>query len=217
MRKKDLFVTLKLKIFTSDIHEESEPRGKKWSIRFPIYQIFWNFRNFLHRKIRACFNLAIFKRLFEIANYFLCNLLWTPRTPNLIFMHKLEKLFPRQFPEGFTSAYRTSSPFPSKSQAKSQDFFWRKRERAFVSSPQATAFSAVAPPSSWPQSGRIWRRFNMEHPNMTENSTLDCPIYTENSEYWMEFINFWVGGVVQTLFILFGFVGKFWAFHKKHF
>ena len=41
---------------------------------------------------------------------------------------------------------------------------------------------------------------------MTENSTLDCPIYTEDSEYWMEFINFWVGGVVQTLFILFGFV-----------
>ena len=50
---------------------------------------------------------------------------------------------------------------------------------------------------------------------MTENSTLDCPIYTEDSEYWMEFINFWVGGVVQTLFILFGFVGKFWLFTKS--
>ena len=106
------------------------PRGKRASWQKMIYQIFWNFRNFLHRKIRAYFNDTISYRLFEIANYFLCNLLWTPRTPNLIFMHKLEKLFPRQFPEGFTSAYRTSSPFPSKSQAKSQaksqDFFGEK-------------------------------------------------------------------------------------------
>ena len=49
-----------------------------------------------------------------------------------------------------------------------------------------------------------------------ENSTLDCPIYTKDSEYWMEFINFWVGGVVQTLFILFGFVGKFVKKVKEH-
>ena len=45
--------------------------------------------------------------------------------------------------------------------------------------------------------------------NSNENLTLDCPIYTEDSKYWMEFINFWVGGVVQTLSIIFGFVGKF--------
>eukprot|EP00093_Oithona_nana_P006238 06238.XXX_21480_19025_1 [CDS] Oithona nana genome sequencing. len=44
--------------------------------------------------------------------------------------------------------------------------------------------------------------------NSNENLTLDCPIYTEDSKYWMEFINFWVGGVVQTLSIIFGFVGN---------
>ena len=60
-------------------------------------------------------------------------------------------------------------------------------------------------------------RFNMGLLNNSiENSTLDCPIYTKDSEYWMEFINFWVGGVVQTLFILFGFVGKFVKEVKEH-
>ena len=44
--------------------------------------------------------------------------------------------------------------------------------------------------------------------NSNHNLTLDCPIYTEDSKYWMEFINFWVGGVVQTLSIIFGFLGK---------
>ena len=42
---------------------------------------------------------------------------------------------------------------------------------------------------------------------------MDCPIYTKDSEFWMEFINFWVGGVVQTLFIIFGFLGKFVTEH----
>ena len=60
-------------------------------------------------------------------------------------------------------------------------------------------------------------RFSMALLNYSiENSTLDCPIYTKDSEYWMEFINFWVGGVVQTLFILFGFVGKFVKEVKEH-
>ena len=49
--------------------------------------------------------------------------------------------------------------------------------------------------------------------NSIQNSTLDCPIYTKDSEFWMEFINFWVGGVVQTLFIIFGFLGKFVTEH----
>ena len=44
--------------------------------------------------------------------------------------------------------------------------------------------------------------------NSNHNLTLDCPIYTEDSKYWMEFINFWVGGVLQTLSIIFGFLGK---------
>ena len=50
--------------------------------------------------------------------------------------------------------------------------------------------------------------------NSIQNSTLDCPIYTKDSEFWMEFINFWVGGVVQTLFIIFGFLGKFVKEHN---
>ena len=49
--------------------------------------------------------------------------------------------------------------------------------------------------------------------NSIQNSTLDCPIYTKDSEFWMEFINFWVGGVMQTLFIIFGFLGKFVTEH----
>ena len=51
--------------------------------------------------------------------------------------------------------------------------------------------------------------FNMSLLNISNhNLTLECPVYTEASKYWMEFINFWVGGVVQTLSIIFGFVGK---------
>ena len=44
--------------------------------------------------------------------------------------------------------------------------------------------------------------------NHSSNSTLDCPIYTKEDDEWIDFFNFWVGGVIQTLAILFGFFGK---------
>ena len=45
--------------------------------------------------------------------------------------------------------------------------------------------------------------------NHSSNSTLDCLIYTKDDDDWIDFFNFWVGGVIQTLAILFGFFGKF--------
>ena len=46
--------------------------------------------------------------------------------------------------------------------------------------------------------------------NNSENQTnLDCPIYTENSDEWIDFFNFWVGGVFQSFVAIPGFIGKF--------
>ena len=53
---------------------------------------------------------------------------------------------------------------------------------------------------------------------LTDNSTmandeklmpeLDCPVYHETSEDWIDFFHFWIGGVFQTCLAVPGFVGK---------
>ena len=46
--------------------------------------------------------------------------------------------------------------------------------------------------------------------NNSENQTnLDCPIYTDTSDEWIDFFNFWVGGVFQSFVAIPGFIGKF--------
>ena len=37
---------------------------------------------------------------------------------------------------------------------------------------------------------------------------LDCSVYTETSDEWIDFWNFWVGGVFQSFVAIPGFIGK---------
>ena len=37
---------------------------------------------------------------------------------------------------------------------------------------------------------------------------LDCPLYTETSDDWIDFFNFWIGGVIQSCIAIPGFIGK---------
>ena len=41
-----------------------------------------------------------------------------------------------------------------------------------------------------------------------ETLDLDCPVYTETSDEWIDFWNFWVGGVFQSFVAIPGFIGK---------
>ena len=57
----------------------------------------------------------------------------------------------------------------------------------------------------------------LEYSDYSENLTefgnseideLDCPVYHENSDDWIDFFNFWIGGVLQTGIAIPGFLGK---------
>ena len=37
---------------------------------------------------------------------------------------------------------------------------------------------------------------------------LDCPVYTENSDFYIEVVGFWVEGVLQTLLAIPGILGE---------
>ena len=37
---------------------------------------------------------------------------------------------------------------------------------------------------------------------------LDCPVYTNNSEGWIDYANFWVSGVTSTCIAIPGFIGE---------
>ncbi len=39
---------------------------------------------------------------------------------------------------------------------------------------------------------------------------LDCPVYTNNSEGWIDYANFWVSGVTSTCIAIPGFIGEFY-------
>ena len=41
-----------------------------------------------------------------------------------------------------------------------------------------------------------------------DTTNLDCPIYTDTSDEWIDFFNFWVGGVFQSFVAIPGFIGK---------
>jgi len=54
----------------------------------------------------------------------------------------------------------------------------------------------------------------MKMTNFTEISSnetldLDCPVYTETSDEWIDFWNFWVGGVFQSFVAIPGFIAVF--------
>ena len=44
--------------------------------------------------------------------------------------------------------------------------------------------------------------------NNTNATDLDCPVYTDTSDEWIQFVSFWVGGVIQTCITIPGFIGK---------
>lgn len=43
----------------------------------------------------------------------------------------------------------------------------------------------------------------------SNETALDCPLYTEKSDEWIDFFNFWVGGVTQTCIAVPGLLGNF--------
>ena len=49
---------------------------------------------------------------------------------------------------------------------------------------------------------------NTSTTTITTADMLDCPVYAGNSDQWIEFFSFWVGGVLQSCIAIPGFVGK---------
>ena len=62
----------------------------------------------------------------------------------------------------------------------------------------------------------ILQKMNNTSEHILSNDTLelDCPIYTETSDEWINFFNFWVGGVFQSFVAIPGFIGKFYKLDK---
>ena len=44
--------------------------------------------------------------------------------------------------------------------------------------------------------------------NTTNYTNLDCPVYGDTSEEWIDFYNFWVSGVLSTCIAIPGFIGE---------
>ena len=45
---------------------------------------------------------------------------------------------------------------------------------------------------------------------------LDCPVYTNNSEGWIDCANFWVSGVTSTCIAIPGFIGEHYFYYGKN-
>ena len=48
-----------------------------------------------------------------------------------------------------------------------------------------------------------------------DTTSLDCPVYTETSDEWIDFFNFWVGGVFQSFVAIPGFIGKIYSTYQR--